>query len=248
MQLIDGVDIHDVVHLILRNDRTVVERLGVDEHGAIDQHLQRIASAVGLRNSILLHERCFLAVEGDSEQLAFPLLFRLSEGMSLQSAGVALWACMNNEGALHLAAYLAEHGRTVMLVVDADSKNLPKSVFKPSRLFAIFGEYHEDVVKLVGELEGLNEFEELFEDLVWADVANKVWKREDRPWTEDDFRQHRGVGKFSQKVQEMLQDGSPDGPGGKPEMMYKLAEQLTSPDEVPQGLRAIFSTLRNLAG
>ncbi|WP_267842662.1 ATP-dependent nuclease [Streptomyces antarcticus] len=84
MNLIDGVDISDVVHLRLENHRTVAERIGADEVGqAIDLHLGKIAVALGLRNSVLLHERCFLAVEGDTEQRAFPLLFRLCEGLSL---------------------------------------------------------------------------------------------------------------------------------------------------------------------
>jgi putative ATP-dependent endonuclease of the OLD family len=99
MNLIDGVDISDVVHLKLDNHRTVVERLGAGlVSDAIDEHLGKIAASVGLRNSVLLHERCFLAVEGETEQRAFPLLFRLCEGLSLQAAGIALWACFNNEG------------------------------------------------------------------------------------------------------------------------------------------------------
>ncbi len=134
MNLIDGVDIADVVHLRLAEGRTLIERLGANTHDAIDGHLGRITAAVGLRNSVLLHERCFLAVEGDTEQRVMPMLFRLSEGQSLQSAGIALWACFNNEGALHLARYLVEHGRSVMLMVDADSRTLPKGLFKEARL------------------------------------------------------------------------------------------------------------------
>lgn len=58
MNLIDGVDIADVVNLKLDDGgRTVMERLGTDEHGAIDRHLQHLAASLGLRNSVLLHER-----------------------------------------------------------------------------------------------------------------------------------------------------------------------------------------------
>lgn len=66
MNLIDGVDLQDVVRLELDGTRrTRVERLGAATgHDGFDLHLQSIATAVGLRNSVLLHERCFLAVEG----------------------------------------------------------------------------------------------------------------------------------------------------------------------------------------
>ena len=246
MNLIDGVDISDVVHLKLIEGRTAVERLGLDSHGEIDKHLQAIAASVGLRNSVLLQERCFLAVEGETEQRAFPLLFRLSEGMSLQSAGIALWACFNNDGALHFAGYLAKHDRAVMLVVDADSRNLPKSVFKTHRLTEFFGDRHDDVVNFLGEGDGFNELEELFDDNLWASVANRIWQRSTGSWTAGDFTAHRG-GKFSVGVQEMLQAQSPTGPGGKPDMMYELAEVLTRPEDVPAQLRAIFKDLRALA-
>ncbi|MFK4599682.1 ATP-dependent nuclease [Streptomyces pristinaespiralis] len=133
MNLIDGVDIADVVHLKLNgNGRTIVERLIDDSHDGIDFHLGQIAAALGLRNSVLLHERCFLAVEGETEQQSIPLLFRLSQGLSLQAAGIALWACDNNEGALHLASYLVKHERTVMLMIDADSRD--NKLLKDARL------------------------------------------------------------------------------------------------------------------
>ncbi|MGW7520417.1 ATP-dependent nuclease [Streptomyces sp. NPDC054796] len=255
MNLIDGVDISDVVHLKLHEHRTIVERLASGTVGDdVDVHLGRIAAAVGLRNSVLLHERCFLAVEGETEQQAFPLLFRLSEGLSLQAAGIALWACFNNEGALHLARYLAQHGRSLMLVVDADSRNVAKSIFKPAKLTQFFGPAASDYVKFIGESEEAggemyNELEEIFPDTLWASTANKIWPRPvaQGPWAPADFAALRESGKFSARVQELLQAQSSDGPGGKPEMMYQLSMSLQDPDDVPEQLRQIFRELRQLA-
>ncbi|MFD8347223.1 ATP-dependent endonuclease [[Kitasatospora] papulosa] len=253
MNLIDGVDISDVVHLKLEDHRTVVERLGTGLlHDAIDEHLGKIAATVGLRNSVLLHERCFLAVEGETEQRAFPLLFRLCEGLSLQAAGIALWACFNNEGALHLARYLVKQGRTIMLVVDADSRNVSKGIFKTPKLTQFFGTESRRYVTFLGEpddaqQEKYNELEELFEDEVWARIANKVWARAGTPWQPADFTALRGQGKFSGAVQEMLQEQSESGPGGKPDMMYELSMALDDPDDVPEQLRRVFQRLRELA-
>ncbi|MFD8694271.1 ATP-dependent nuclease [Kitasatospora purpeofusca] len=257
MNLIDGVDISDVVHLKLENHRTVVERLGAGVVGpGIDIHLGKIAAAVGLRNTVLLHERCFLAVEGDTEQRAFPVLFRLCEELSLQAAGIALWACFNNEGALHLARYLVEWDRAVMLVVDADSRNVSKSIFKEAKLTQFFGTSADRYVKFLGEpdqaaegQERYNELEEIFTDPVWAKVANKAWPKEEGEWSASEFTALRIPGKkFSEQVKELLQIGSPKGPGGKPDMMYTLAATLDTPDDVPLQLRSVFSELRTLAG
>ncbi|GII83977.1 hypothetical protein Ssi03_19670 [Sphaerisporangium siamense] len=246
MNLIDGVDISDVVHLKLQDGRTVVERLGADGHEAIDGHLRQIAAALGLRNSVLLHERCFLAVEGDTEQRAFPLLFRLSEGLSLQSAGIALWACFNNVGALHLARYLVAHNRSVMLAIDADSRNATGGLFKQARLESFFGKDVAKYVKFLAEDRGINEFEELFTDEQWAEVANQIWPK-DGEWLPNEFASKRGAGKFSSAVLEMLGVQSDRGPKGKPDMMYDFALALKEPEDVPPALREMFAELRALA-
>ncbi|MEU4675049.1 TOPRIM nucleotidyl transferase/hydrolase domain-containing protein [Amycolatopsis sp. NPDC023774] len=246
MNLIDGVDIQDVV--LLRTDDqhlTVVERLGSGKHADFDRHLGRIATAVGLRNSVLLHERCFFAVEGPTEQQVMPLLFNLSEGLSLQAAGIALWACGGNDGALSLARYLFTHGRAVLLVVDADSQ-VRNKMFATSRLQRNFDGDYEDVVVLLGQKQGVFELEELFDDEVWVRVANSEWPREGG-WPQGHFAVHRAGKKFSGDVERMLREHSADGPSGKPEMMVKLASHLEGPDDVPQASRDVFTKLRKLA-
>ncbi|WP_405942825.1 ATP-dependent nuclease [Streptomyces sp. NBC_00207] len=247
MNLIDGVDIADVVHLKLNGSgRTTVERLVDDSHDGIDFHLGQIAAALGLRNSVLLHERCFLAVEGETEQQSIPLLFRLSQGLSLQAAGIALWACENNEGALHLARYLVKHQRTVMLMIDADSRD--NKLLKDERLRRA-GLDLETQVSYIGEAQGYRELEELFTDGQWAAAANRHWPRSARQnWSPDDFAVHRNGGKFSGKVLNMLKEQAEHrSPSGKPDMVYKLTTTLQHAQDVPQQLRDAFEQLQRLA-
>ncbi|MFD6343113.1 ATP-dependent endonuclease [Streptomyces roseolus] len=247
MNLIDGVDIADVVHLSLGPDgRTIAERLKEDQHDGIDFHLGQIAASLGLRNSVLLHERCFLAVEGDTEQKSLPLLFRLAQNMSLQAAGIALWGCENNEGALHLASYLVKHQRTVMLMVDADSRT--NKLFKTERLQRT-GLDLEQQVSYVGEAEGYNELEELFSNEQWTAAANTLWpKPAPQTWHPDDFEAHRDGKKFSARVLDMIKKEAEDNsPNGKPAMVYGLATTLTIPEDVPRQLREIFAQLQQLA-
>ena len=244
MNLIDGVDIADVVHLKLERGRTVMERLGVETHDNIDHFYGKIAASLGVRNSVLLHERCFLAVEGETEQQAFPLLFRLSEGMSLQSAGIALWACGNNEGALHLAHYLVSHGRRVQLMIDADSRK--QKLFKDAGLRQRFGPERDNIVHFIGGPEEEQEFEALFPDTLWARIANERWPRRSGQWETKDFANIRRA-KFSSEALNMLKEGSERGPQGKPDMMQLFAGSLRSPEEVPAQLRDAFRQLRELA-
>ncbi|MFD9735682.1 ATP-dependent endonuclease [Umezawaea sp. NPDC059074] len=247
MNLIDGVDIRDVVLLKLDEARrTVVQRLGNAEHSEFDRHLGAIAAAVGLRNSVLLHERCFLAVEGETEQLAFPILFTLSEGMSLQAAGIALWGCGGNDGALNLARYLHKHGRSVMLVIDADSERKNK-IFKKSNLTRHFGQDKDKVSKMLGEKSNADELEEMFDDETWARTANEAWPR-DGGWTPEHFAAHRGQKKFSAGLEYMLKEHCEQHPSGKPEMLWELVIRLDRREDVPEELRDVFAELRSLAG
>ena len=163
----------------------------------------------------------------------------------MQSAGIALWSCGNNDGALHLAEFLVRHGRTVMLVIDADSRVSGNSMFKQSRLEQTFGSKASDVVKLLGEKSGAKEFEELFSDDLWARAANVLWQTSEG-WTPDQFKELRQSGKFSTKVLDMLRK-SEEAPDGKPEMMFRLATFIAETADVPYELREAFAEVRQLA-
>lgn len=241
MNMIDGVDISNVVHIRHEGHRTVVDRLADDSE--IGSHLGAIAASVGLRNTVLLHERLFVGVEGESEARALPVLFKLATGRHLESCGIALWPCRNNEGALRFAEFLVGHGRQVAFLVDADSRTGAKHIFNDDRLIACGLDPNTHCL-YVGEP---NEIEDVFSDELWAEAANRNWPRDgdDQPsatWLPEDFTAHRD-GKFSKLVEEMLRRGSTSGPSGKPEMLATLALGLRSRDQVPAILTDRFEKL-----
>jgi len=234
MNLIDGVDIANVVHLRHVESRTTADAITDDSE--IGKHLGSIAASLGLRNTVLLHERLFVGVEGATESRAFPVLFRLATGRQLQSCGIAVWPCDNNEGALRFAQYLVKHQRDVLLVVDNDSRDL--KIFKEPSLAS-----HDLKLETHVLTVGVREFEDTFSDEQWADCANREWERTDgRKWNKDDFSQHRHA-KFSKEIESMVRVNSTVEISGKPEIMTKLALGLTTPDEVPKALRTMFNEL-----
>jgi putative ATP-dependent endonuclease of OLD family len=246
LNLIDKVDIENVIHLTLDEGRTVVHRLAGGEHAEIDRFLTNIASEMGLRNSVLLHERCFVAVEGATEAQAFPILFRTSTGFSLQAAGLALISGSGNEGALKVARFLNDHGRKIHFVVDKDSATSAGSrkVFRPEALKA--HGIGDDQVHFVGNPD---ELEDLFTDAQWAETANEAWPRDDGdPWTEADFGALRKSGKrFSAALEALVRGASSSAPLGKPGYVLTLARRLSSAEEVPTQLRAVFQELLEMA-
>jgi energy-coupling factor transporter ATP-binding protein EcfA2 len=240
LNLIDRVDISDVVQLRLdKNKRTVVERLLDDSHDGVDRYLSELSVAMGLRTSVLLHERCFLAVEGPTEEQTFPYLFRLVTGKPMQSAGVALICGDGNNGALQVTQFLIRHKRAVVFIVDKDSTS--KKVFSPEKLRS-YGVADEQI-HFVG---APNELEELYSDQQWTDTANEAWPRRNGCfWATADIAALRS-GKFSDNLKYAI--GRESGTGvSKQEMNMELVHRLTGRDEVPEQLREKLEAVARIA-
>lgn len=242
MNLIDGVDISDVIHVRQEDFITSIEVLGRAEDCDPSLHLGEIASSVGLRNTTLLHERLFVGVEGDSEARVLPRLFRLVHGKHLESYGIALWPAGNNEGARHFAAYLKNRQRNMAFVVDRDSlsNSNTKKIFRSDSLRAVGFNPDEDCYYL-----GEQELEDCFPDELWADLANAKWPRNSREsplWTAADFADCRS-GKFSSNLLEMVKVGSLTGPQSKPEIMDEMGQFISDSKQVPDEIQEVFKRL-----
>lgn len=241
LNLIDKVAIQNIVHLDLADNRTQMKQLFSNESGDTDAFLVDIASSMGLRNSVLLHERCFVGVEGATEVQALPILFQIAIGMSLQAAGIALVPAGGNAGARAFCEYFVAHGRTVRFVVDRDSAS--QRVFSEEKLKA--AGIPTDHMFLVGEPD---EIEDVFDDALWARAANENWPRSDgKAWEPNQFAQVRGSGKFSKVLFRLVGEASDQAPDSKSALLPTLARSLKAEDEIPNCLRDIFAELIRLA-
>jgi putative ATP-dependent endonuclease of the OLD family len=241
LNLIDRVNIEDVVHLRWENGCTSVERLMVDEHEEIQRYLVDVSQAMGLRNSVLLHERCFVGVEGPTEMGVLPILFRLVTGWSMQSAGIALISGNGNDGALRVVQFLKQHNRRLAFVlVDADSSD--GKLFRRDKLRGV-GVGDDDLFFV-----GTRELEDVFSDAQWAETANREWPRNDGViWTEADFATLRASPKFSAAIEDAVRPVSSAAPPGKPGYVLALVQGLGDATKVPEQLTEVLTKLGDLA-
>ncbi len=245
MNLIDGAAAHELIHLRLNEGgRTEIDcLLSTGSHHEHDRHLTNVAISLGLRNTVLLHERFFLAVEGDTEMQSFPILFRLATGKTLQQAGIALVSCNKNEGAILFAGHLVKHGRQVAFVVDGDT--IKQKFYNEARLADAGLKRHEHV-HLVGLPD--KELEHLFTDEQWCNAANANWPRFDgQPWTPEQIAILREDKKFSARLADTFRTASERGPSGKPATMLALVQSLEDAADVPTPLQEIFRKLVEMA-
>lgn len=242
LNLIDRVDIEDVVHLRIRHEHTEIDRLVSGEHGAIDAYLAGLSEAMGIRNSVLLHERAFVGVEGPTEMEALPVLFRLVTGMSLQSAGIALIRGNGNDGALQFIEFLKNNDRRLaFIVVDRDS--LDGKVFRPDQLRKR-GITDQDIAYV-----GQRELEDVFSDEQWASTAIRHWPRNDgRDWESSDFEALRSSEKFSDAVGNAVRGASKEAPLGKASYLLSLVQDLPDAEAVPDGLASVIRRLERFSG
>ncbi|MER5638725.1 AAA family ATPase [Kitasatospora sp. NPDC002227] len=244
LNLIDGVDIQDIVHLDAKSGRAEVQLLGADEPDeGVRRFMSNMATSLGFRNSVLLHEKCFVGVEGVSEYSALPILFKLSRGYPIQSSGIALWSCGGNDGSLHFARFLKEHKRTVAFIVDSDSRRDKEKFFNETRL-SRYG-FSPDHCIFLGNP---HELEDVFSSEQWARVANEVWpRRDERPWTAEEIENLRPEGKFSKSLHGLIYMNSDSAPRGKDDMVMELAQRLREPAEIPEALVSVFDKIELIA-
>ncbi|WP_328299188.1 AAA family ATPase [Streptomyces sp. NBC_00435] len=244
LNLIDGVDIQDIVHLNSRDGRAHVQSLGGDDNDAETRRfLSNMATSLGFRNSVLLHEKCFIGVEGATEYAALPALFKLAFGYPIQSAGIALWSCGGNDGALNFAKFLKEHHRTVKFMVDADSLRDKNKEFNLDRLRR--QGFAESDCLFIGTP---NELEDVFGNVQWADTMNAMWPRDDElQWSPAEVEELRAEGKFSKNLHTLIRQHSSHVPRSKEDMVVALTHMLRGPSDVPASLISIFETAMKIA-
>lgn len=243
MNLIDKVRIEDVLHVNITDNRTRIQQIFGGDSDKETDFLTRIAASMGLRNSVLLHERCFIGVEGATEEHSLPALFRAATGFSLAAAGIILVPAGGNAGVRMLCKYLEEHKRLVRFIVDRDSTG--QEVFGKKRLQE--DGIPENHMYLVGNS---HEIEDLFSDEQWLSVVQAKWPRSDGfSWEVSQIAALRKKsGKFSKRLHDLLRTEGAHAPESKSELLPALSHTIMNREEVPEQLRKVFDDLVEIAG
>ncbi len=241
LNLINRVPLTNINHYCLDDHYcTRVTALQSDDPATLEYFVDDIGKNMGLENSLMFHERCFLVVEGPSEMNALPPLFRVwhEDGLSLTSAGIRLLNGQNNVGARNFAKFLNDNNRNVVFMLDSDSRTDPTGrVFSEESLRRAGFDIDRQVF-FVGD----REFEDAFSDTLWARVGNTRWPPEDgRPWQPDDFSGRRSQDKkFSDGLCAAFR-------ASKPKIAYELAKRVADPTEIPAQIQRCFKHALALA-
>jgi predicted ATP-dependent endonuclease of OLD family len=241
LNLIDRVPITDIVHFKKDADRTLIETLKTEDPELVDVFLYEISDCMGLKNSIMLNERCFLAVEGETEIHSLPILFKKLRGFSLQAGGIRLINGEGCGGVRSLAKFLNNNRRNVIFLLDRDSKDNPNSVFTPDKLRADGFNIEEQVFFV-----GTKEYEDAFSDEVYERAAATYWPKHDQsPWSRQEFSVLRTLDNFCDELVKLVRRNTHTNMS-KPEIGLSVAKAINT-TEIPKEIVACLDEASRLS-
>ena len=243
LNLIDRIPITDLVHFHLVQGCTKINTVTTDDQELTDIFLYQISETMGLRNSAMLNERCFLVVEGPTEIYSLPVLFALRFGYSPQVAGITILNGENGIGARLFAKFLNSHKRNVIFLVDTDTTSSPHQRYFTRENLASDGIDIERQVFFVGTME----FEDSFSDETYLRAAQSYWRKSDgTQWELSEFRGLRSEPNFCDALMALVRRTTQSNIT-KPQVGLHLAKSITRPEDIPAQIERCLSRANDLA-
>lgn len=244
----------NLIHVEADGQRRL-QRIGAGTDVGVMAFFNEVGRAVGLSNTVLLYERGFLLVEGDSEVVSLPILYRTLFGRLMAEDGVVL-VNLHTCGAWQSVIEVMLRNRIPLthLLLDADCREPGSSARITAEALEQLGctaEFLTEQVSFVGE----KEFEDAFADEIIAESLDDEFPRADgSPWIKRvvAIKTHaRGGGKFSAELQqairrECVHDRRQEAT--KPNIALAIAHHCKSADAIPASLVEALTKIRARAG
>lgn len=243
LNLIDRIPLTDVIHFELEGGKTRINTIEAESPELTDLFLYQISDSMGLHNSVMLNERCFLVTEGLTEMGALPVLFKLRFGLSPQGAGIRIANGEGGVGTKLFAKFLNDQKRNVLFMVDTDARTNKRGRHFTGESLAGDGIDLDKQVYFVGS----KEFEDVFPDEIYLRAAKLFWAKSDgSEWKIEEFSKLRSSQDFSAEVVALIRR-SVRKTTNKPQIGFDLAKSLNDSSEIPPQLLSCIEHAYNLA-
>ena len=221
---------------------TGVDYLDTYEDQDVEDFLANLAAELGITNSILFYERCYIIIEGPTEENALPIFYHHLYGHSMIEDGIRLINIEGNGGRKGLLKLLGKNRQHLTLAfLDSDTltnKDFAGAGFAQERI----GDY----LILIGQ----KEFEDAFTDEAICVCLNQVWPRSDGElWNPAHFSEIRNEPdkKFSDRLMGLIYRSSEsDVLNTKPIYGQKLAS-ICPIEMIPERVIYLFQKAREIA-
>ena len=230
--------------------RTVRRILPTPNEDDVRDFMADVGRSLGLTNTVLLYEKAFLLVEGESEQDAIPIYYRRLYGRSMVEDEIHVVNLRTCGAWKPVLEVLFDNRKPfVHLLLDADCR-LPDSSAKltEERVRAAGGdEFLRDQVTFIG----VKELEDAWPNDPIIRAFDEHYPREDgTSWAAEHIDPFRDTVKPSQSLQDLIyREATPTsrGSASKPEIARRIASVSTI-DEIPPAVVTALGAVRQYAG
>jgi hypothetical protein len=249
--MINRVPAQHIRLLSLHRGCTQVEQLKTDGDSEVETFLRESARELGITNTVMFYERCFVLVEGETEMNALPILYRKIYGHSLLEDGIQPINVKGNGAVKEFLQLLSRNRQESTIVfVDSDTKNTDEAELTEETLRS--AGFDDDFIDERLLYVGVQEFEDAFSDEVIARCLQNKWPKPEGNWVPGDIEPLREQDKkFSDALWENLvcqyTRGALRSSWGKPVFAKELARNCDE-GEIPEAICDLFKSARTVAG
>jgi predicted ATP-dependent endonuclease of OLD family len=249
----------DSINLLKReeNGDTSIEFLKTFGDYDIQKFIEVMCREMGLSNSHIFFEKCFVLLEGPTEMNFLPLVYRKIYDSSLAEDGITLINLEGNGSAINFLKLLMKNKKDLtILFLDKDSSEMKKGKLKNAFNKTFEGmpqaEYDKFIDIFFDEcilFAGTKEFEDSFSSASIVKVLGKNRiKNNTKPWSEKEIEDLRNEKrKFSDDILKIVSDNCSPNYLSKPELGLYLGQELEVA-EIPQIVKDLFIKCRAIAG
>lgn len=248
--MINRVPAQHIRLLKLTGGFTQIEQLSTEGDHEVEKFLQESARELGITNTLMFYERCYLLIEGETEENALPILYRKIHGHSLLEDGIRPINVKGNGAVKEFLRLLSRNRQELTIIfVDSDTQNTDEKKLTETTLrSAGFDEdFIDDRVLYIGD----QEFEDTFSNRVIAHCLQNRWPKHEGEWEAREIAAIRDSDKkFSTAIWEDLICNQTQeelrSSWNKPVFGKELA-QICNENDIPEPIRSLFQTARRIA-
>lgn len=206
ISMIDRAPSNCINHVIQKNGISTISFLKTNGDDTIQKFLNQIAVVGGIKNSSIFYEKCFLIVEGDSEEASMGKIYKRFFKRTLAEDGIVLVNLKSNGSWQNFLKLLNSNKKDVtVMLLDADTQNANSGASVTPTKLAEIGFDQQFLTNNVF-FAGTQEFEDLYPDNRIRDTLNKIYPRSaTHKWT---VPQVRSIRTTNQKISKGLETES----------------------------------------
>ena len=245
--MINRVPAQHIRLLSLCDGCTQIEQLEVDGDPEVEAFLCESAQELGITNTLMFYERCFVLIEGETEENALPILYRNIYGHSLLEDGIRPINVQSNGAVKEFLKLLGLNRQELTVVfVDADTRNSQEAKLTEEVLRS--AGFNDEFI--AGRLLyiGHQEFEDAFSDEAIARCLQDGWPKSSGEWGPEDITPLREEKKFSKALRKLVwKNTTPDMARWSKPIFGRALARCCSGGEIPRGVYRLFEIARTVA-